>query len=114
MNSHLLISQTQQIISDYSLCHPTEDTILVGVSGGVDSMVLCNILHSLEYSIAIAHCNFQLRNTESDADEKFVRKFAKEHSIPIFVQSENTQKYAEKKGISIEMAAREIRYNWFN
>ncbi|MFW5851662.1 MAG: tRNA lysidine(34) synthetase TilS [Bacteroidota bacterium] len=114
MDSHSLISHIQHIISDYSLCNPSEDTILVGVSGGVDSMVLCNILHSLGYTIAIAHCNFQLRNTESDADEEFVRAFAKKHSIPIFVHSENTQEYAEKKGVSIEMAAREIRYNWFN
>ncbi|MDA3882141.1 MAG: tRNA lysidine(34) synthetase TilS [Bacteroidales bacterium] len=114
MDSHSLISLAKQTISDYSLCNQNEDSLLIGVSGGVDSIVLCHVLYSLGYSIAIAHCNFQLRNAESDADEQFVRAFAKEHSIPVFVHTENTHEYAEKKAISIEMAAREIRYNWFN
>ncbi|MFO7868333.1 MAG: tRNA lysidine(34) synthetase TilS [Bacteroidales bacterium] len=113
MNSHSLISYTQYIISHYSLCSHN-DSILVGVSGGIDSMVLCYILHSLGYSIGIAHCNFQLRGEESDADEKFVQSFAHQHTIPFFVHTVDTHKYAHKNGVSLEMAARDIRYDWFN
>ena len=74
MNSSL-INKTQHTIESHNLCDKTHDHIIVGVSGGLDSMVLVSILHTLGYSIAIAHCNFQLRGTESDEDELFVRSF---------------------------------------
>ena len=90
------------------------DNILVAVSGGIDSMVLLNILLKLDYKISVAHCNFQLRNEESDDDEKFVHDFCKEKKIVAFFKKFETSKYSESNNLSIQMAARELRYNWFN
>ncbi len=89
------------------------DTILVGVSGGVDSISLLKTLLDLKCSVAVAHCNFNLRGEESDGDQAFVENFAKKYSIPIHVRSFNTTEYANEKKISIEMAARDLRYDWF-
>ncbi|MGN0001961.1 MAG: tRNA lysidine(34) synthetase TilS [Sphingobacterium composti] len=89
------------------------DKILVAVSGGRDSMLLLWLLHKANFSIEIAHCNFQLRGDESDADEKLVRDFAEEHSIAFHVKNFDTINYAESNKISIQMAARELRYAWF-
>ncbi|MBR5857159.1 MAG: tRNA lysidine(34) synthetase TilS [Bacteroidales bacterium] len=89
--------------------------ILVAVSGGADSMCLLDLLHnsSLDLNIAAAHVNFNLRGEESCADEEFVREWTSAHSIKCFVKSVDTISYARKNSLSIEMAAREIRYNWF-
>lgn len=89
------------------------DRILVGVSGGVDSISLLKALLDLKCSVAIAHCNFNLRGDESNGDQMFVENFAKKYSIPIHVRSFNTTEYADEKKISIEMAARDLRYEWF-
>jgi tRNA(Ile)-lysidine synthase len=101
-----------QYIQDNKLCQPGEK-ILLAVSGGVDSVVMLHLFSKTNYPIAIAHCNFQLRGDESDGDEAFVRKLAKKYDIPIFVKKCETREYAKEKGISIEMAARELRYSWF-
>jgi tRNA(Ile)-lysidine synthase len=90
-----------------------EDKILLAVSGGVDSAVMAELFRSSGYKFAIAHCNFQLRGKESDEDEKFVRKMAKRYGIPFFIQSFPTSKYAKGMGISLQMAARDLRYEWF-
>ena len=89
--------------------------ILLAVSGGIDSMYMASRAPELfpGASFAIAHCNFSLRGGESDGDEKFVRKWATEHSIPIFVRRFDTGGEAAKTGESIEMAARRLRYAWF-
>ncbi len=89
--------------------------ILVAVSGGADSMCLLDLLHnsSLDLNIAAAHVNFNLRGDESNADEQFVREWTSAHSIKCFVKSVDTISYAREHSLSIEMAAREIRYNWF-
>jgi tRNA(Ile)-lysidine synthase len=87
--------------------------LLVAISGGIDSVVLAHILHSLDYQIALAHVNFQLRGTESDKDEVFVKSLAEKLQVPIFVHCVNTKTYADEKKLSIQMAAREIRYHWF-
>jgi|TARA_B110000503_G_scaffold143803_1_gene249036 tRNA(Ile)-lysidine synthase len=84
--------------------------LLVCVSGGVDSMVLSNLLLQLEYKIGIAHCNFNLRGSESDLDEEFVREYAKNKSIVFHFKSFKT-KLAKH---STQMAARTLRYDWFN
>ncbi len=87
--------------------------LLIAVSGGIDSITLVHLLHQLQYNIAIAHCNFQLRGKESDADELFVKDFAAKLDIPFYVICFETKKLADEKGISIQMVARELRYDWF-
>ncbi len=99
-------------IEKHELCH-RKDNILVAVSGGVDSVVMLHLLHRLGCRLTVAHCNFQLRGEESDGDERFVRNMATQYEIPVFVKRCNTRIYAEKEKISIEMAARRLRYNWF-
>ncbi|PKP52598.1 MAG: tRNA lysidine(34) synthetase TilS [Bacteroidetes bacterium HGW-Bacteroidetes-1] len=90
------------------------DNILVGVSGGVDSIVLLQLLIKAGYHASIAHCNFQLRAAEADEEEDFVRDLAAKLQLHIHVKHFETQLYAEKRQISIQMAARDLRYNWFN
>ena len=87
--------------------------ILVGVSGGADSVALLLILKELHYQIQALHCNFHLRQEEADRDERFVSKLCRENGIPLRIKHFDTKEYAKIKRISIEMAARELRYNWF-
>lgn len=89
------------------------EKILVAVSGGVDSTVLCELLHRCGYNISIAHCNFGLRGDESDGDEEFVRQFAAERNTEFITKRFDTTDYAKNNSLSIEMAARELRYAWF-
>ncbi|NTW31465.1 MAG: tRNA lysidine(34) synthetase TilS [Bacteroidetes bacterium] len=89
------------------------DKILVAVSGGIDSIVLCHLLGKEGFDFGIAHCNFNLRGKESDGDEKFVKNLAKQLNVPFYVKKFDTQAYSEKHGISIQMAARDLRYSWF-
>jgi tRNA(Ile)-lysidine synthetase, N-terminal domain/tRNA(Ile)-lysidine synthetase, C-terminal domain len=91
-----------------------DDRILLAVSGGIDSMVMLHLFRSLNFSIGVAHCNFQLRGDESDQDESFVRQKCLNDQIPFYSIRFDTNNYAIEKGISIQMAARELRYNWFN
>lgn len=95
-----------------------DDRILLTVSGGVDSMLMLELfvrLYGAERSVAlgIAHCNFQLRGKEADADEQLVREKAGKEGIPFYSMRFDTAAYAREKGLSIEMAARELRYAWF-
>lgn len=89
--------------------------ILLAVSGGVDSMYLANRAQELfpGSCFAVAHCNFRLRGAESDGDEAFVREWCKEKGMPLYVNGFDTREYASSHGISIEMAARDLRYEWF-
>ncbi len=88
--------------------------ILLAVSGGIDSMVLLHLFEKSGFDYGVVHCNFQLRGEESDGDEKFVREQVQMHGIPSFFKTFDTQEYARLNGISIEMAARELRYNYFH
>ncbi len=88
--------------------------ILLAVSGGIDSMVLMHLFEKSGYDYGVVHCNFQLRGEESDGDEKFVREQVQMHGIPSFFKTFDTTEYARLNGISIEMAARELRYNYFH
>jgi tRNA(Ile)-lysidine synthase len=88
--------------------------LLLATSGGIDSMVMVNLFQKLHYKIAIAHCNFQLRNVESFEDEKFVVDFAHKHNIPIYTTKFDTQAFANDYKLSIQLAARELRYHWFD
>ncbi len=90
-----------------------EDTILVGVSGGIDSIVLLHLLKECGFHPTVAHCNFCLRGNESDGDENFVAQIAKEWSLPFYSIRFDTMRYAEEQNLSIQMAARKLRYEWF-
>ena len=89
------------------------DRLILALSGGIDSMVLADLLLKMKVDFVSAHCNFHLRGEESDGDEEFVREFAEKHDIQCFVKHFETEKYAAEQGISIEMAARDLRYAWF-
>ncbi len=88
--------------------------ILAAVSGGIDSVVMLHLLSKAGYQIAIAHCNFKLRGAESDQDEQFVVNLAKSLGLEAFTQSYETQAFAKGNGMSIQMAARKLRYDWFD
>ena len=90
------------------------DRILVALSGGVDSMVLAELLRRCGYDITFAHCNFHLRGKESDGDEQFVREYSERVGVKLFVRQFDTLEYVETQKVSVEMAARELRYAWFN
>ena len=87
--------------------------VLVALSGGADSVALLSVLSALGYRCIAAHCNFHLRGEESDRDEAFVKDLCKRQSITLHTKHFNTTDYAYSQGISIEMAARELRYQWF-
>jgi len=91
-----------------------EQKILVAVSSGLDSMVLADLCLKSELNIALAHCNFKLREAESDKEEAFVSNYAKTHKLTFFTKHFNTTHFAETTKISIQMAARELRYNFFD
>ncbi|NNC51004.1 MAG: tRNA lysidine(34) synthetase TilS [Flaviramulus sp.] len=87
--------------------------LLVAVSGGIDSVVLAHLSQILGLNFALAHCNFNLRGEESDADEEFVLQLAEDLELEVFIENFDTLKYAADNKCSIQMAARELRYNWF-
>ena len=87
--------------------------VLLAVSGGLDSMVLAHLFSECKIDFEIAHCNFNLRGKESDADAVFVEKLAEKLHVKFHVQSFDTEAYAQDQKVSIQMAARELRYHWF-
>ncbi len=87
--------------------------LLIALSGGVDSIVLAHLLHTLNFNIEPAHCNFKLRGAESDEDEAFVTGFSSALNVKIHVRHFDTQAYSENHKVSIQMAARTLRYQWF-
>ena len=89
------------------------EKLLVAVSGGLDSVVLLHFLYKMEVNCVVAHCNFKLRDKDSDRDEIFVKDLAEKYNFPVYTIAFETAEYAKEKGISIEMAARDLRYDWF-
>lgn len=92
----------------------TEAKILLAVSGGVDSVVLVHLCKKIGLDISLAHCNFQLREEESEGDEEFVIELADALDLQVFIEDFETEAYANEKKISIQMAARDLRYHWFD
>jgi len=88
--------------------------IVIAISGGIDSVALAHLCHKLNFDFALAHCNFNLRGKESDADEDFVLDLGEQLDVEVFVQNFDTETYAEENKCSIQMAARELRYDWFS
>lgn len=107
-----LVQRYQRLVSEQHLFSP-KDTLLLAVSGGVDSVVLCELCHQAGYDFSIAHCNFQLRGAESDRDEQFVRELGKKYGVEVLVQQFDTNTYAAENKLSTQEAARELRYGWF-
>lgn len=107
-----MLDRIHAYIQEHNLFSPT-DKLLVAVSGGLDSVVLAHVLHKLKVEFAVAHCHFGLRAEEADADEQFVRKLAGQYEVPYFVEFFQTKKFAEQEGVSTQMAARALRYEWF-
>jgi tRNA(Ile)-lysidine synthase len=91
----------------------SKKSTLLTVSGGVDSVVMAHLFYQAGLSAGIAHCNFGLRNEESDGDELFVRQLAAQYNYPVFITRFDTIGFAQEHGISIQMAARNLRYQWF-
>ena len=87
--------------------------LLIAISGGVDSVVLAHLFSELNFNISLAHCNFQLREKESNLDEEFVKLLSQKTSNQIFTIKFDTEKFASKNKFSTQIAARELRYNWF-
>ena len=87
--------------------------LILSLSGGIDSMVLADLLLKAKADFVVAHCNFHLRGEESDCDERFVRDYAERNGLTLYVKQFDTVDYAKTHGVSIEMAARELRYAWF-
>lgn len=90
------------------------DKVLLAVSGGADSMVMLYLFQQIDVQIQVAHCNFYLRAEESNTDEQFVRGYCSQNGIKLHVANFDTNQYAKHNKVSIELAARELRYNYFN
>ncbi|MBL1407851.1 tRNA lysidine(34) synthetase TilS [Sphingobacterium faecale] len=102
----------ERYIEDHKL-FTKEDKLLVAVSGGKDSMLLLTLLAQYGVSVEAAHCNFELRGEESDGDEGLVRTYCDQLGVPLHIRRFDTISYANSHKISIQMAARELRYDWF-
>ncbi len=103
-------SHIKEFLAKYN---STEKPLFAGVSGGADSMALLTALHNLQLHPIVLHVNFHLRGEESNEDQRFVETFCKERGITYRIHECNTTEYATRNGVSIEMAARKLRYNWF-
>lgn len=106
-----MLASFQQNLSRL-LPYPDRKSYLLAVSGGIDSMTMAELFSLSGYRITVAHCNFGLRGKESDADEDFVRLYCRSRNIPFQVKRVNTEKYAGEHKLSIQAAARQIRYEW--
>ena len=107
-----MLEQFKAYINSYNLI-AEGDKLILALSGGIDSMALADLLLKSKVDFVAAHCNFHLRDEESNGDEESVREFAEKNGIQCFVKHFETEKYADEQGISIEMAARDLRYAWF-
>jgi tRNA(Ile)-lysidine synthase len=98
---------------DDNLSFLKDKKLLIAISGGIDSSILTHLFHQLNFSISLAHCNFSLRGKESNKDEQFVKELGSELDVKTFTKKFDTEKYASENSLSTQMAARELRYKWF-
>jgi tRNA(Ile)-lysidine synthase len=103
----------QAFLHTHDLIPDPGSVTLLAVSGGLDSVVMACLFQQSGKPFAVAHCNFQLRGAESDADAEFVERLAEGWGVPFFIKRFETKAYAAEKGLSTQVAARELRYNWF-
>lgn len=108
----MLLSKFKEYIAEKHLFQP-KDRLLLAVSGGVDSVVLCELCHQAGFGFIMAHCNFQLRGEESDRDESFVRTLGEKYGVEVLMKKFDTTLIAAAEKKSIETTARELRYQWF-
>lgn len=107
-----LVQRFQEAITSNNL-FSAKDRLLLAVSGGIDSVVLCELCRQSGFTFTIAHCNFQLREAESERDEQFVKELGKKYGAKVWVKKFDTSIYAASNKLSIQVAARELRYSWF-
>jgi tRNA(Ile)-lysidine synthase len=107
-----LLERFQQFVKQNDLFQP-KDHLLLAVSGGVDSVVLCELCKQVGYDFSIAHCNFRLREKESERDKEFVQQLAKKYDVEFFLKEFDTDEWAAKTKKGIQEAARDLRYKWF-
>ncbi|GEO08068.1 tRNA lysidine(34) synthetase TilS [Segetibacter aerophilus] len=107
-----LLESFVQHLKQFPFIQPKQKQLLA-VSGGVDSVVLCELMYKAGYDFLIAHCNFQLRGAESERDEQFVRSLGEKYGKGVLVQKFETERYAADNKASIQVAARKLRYDWF-
>ena len=102
--------------SHLNSCFPEllQSRSILALSGGIDSMVLCELLQENAVDFSVAHCNFQLRDHESDEDQRFVQDMARSRGLQVHTKRFETLAYAKEQGLSLQMAARELRYQWFD
>ena len=112
ITTKLLEKLKQHIDTNFSFLR--DKKLLIAISGGLDSVVLTHLFKQLEFSISLAHCNFNLRGKESDTDELFVEKLGKNLELSTYIIGFDTNSYATKNKLSTQLAARELRYNWFH
>ena len=108
----LSLNAFQQYINQHHL-FTAKDQLLLAVSGGVDSIVLTDLCYKAGFKFSIAHCNFQLRGEDSEQDEAFVKTLGEKYNVEVKVQKFNTEQYATEHKLSIQEAARVLRYDWF-
>jgi tRNA(Ile)-lysidine synthase len=108
----MLLSKIKQNI-DTHFPEMYNSQLLLAVSGGIDSMVMLDVLHKLNFNITVAHCNFKLRGAESDAETVFLEQYLKLKGIPFQIIFFDTELYAAEAKLSIQLAARKLRYDWF-
>jgi len=107
----MLLNLKNHIVSKFPFLENKK--LFLAVSGGLDSMVLLHLFQQLPYEIAVLHCNFQLRGMESFGDQDFIQKYCDQNNIPFFTTQFDTDAFAKDYKLSTQVAARELRYNWF-
>lgn len=108
-----MLNRFLQFIKKHALINNGEK-LLLAVSGGLDSMVLLHLCKLAKFNVSVGHCNFQLRGEASEADADFVKRISLDLGFPYFEKRFETKSYARAQGVSTQMAARDLRYQWFN